>query len=65
MSIIRKPTRFYPLPQNIRDLDKPYAAAATARHIRIDSIFKEGFTPGDNPFINRAGSSPSDILSKL
>lgn len=64
MSVIRKPTRFYPLPQNIRDLDKPWSAAATARHTRVD-IFKEGFTPGDNPFVNRAGRSPSDILTKL
>ncbi len=63
--VIRKPKRRFPLPENIRDLDRPWSDVESARHIRIDHIFKHGFRTGDDPRIIRAPRSPSKILPKL
>ncbi|MCK5020530.1 MAG: hypothetical protein KAS32_26160 [Candidatus Peribacteraceae bacterium] len=64
--IIRKPTRLYPLPTNVRELDNPYPEIIRARHTRIP-VFKDGYDreSGDNPTIVKPPSSPSTILSDL
>lgn len=63
--IIRKPKRRFPLPTNIKELDKPWADVSTARNMRIDHIFKSGFSEGDDPRRSKPPKSPSDILTKM
>ena len=64
--IIRKPTRLYPLPTNIRELDTPYPEIIRGRHTRVET-FKEGYdvASGDDPRVESPAVSPSTILSKL
>ncbi len=63
--IIRKPIKLYPLPENLRDLDRPHGDAQL-RHTRVP-VFKEGYDreSGDNPMVVKPPRSPSNILSKL
>lgn len=63
---VRKPTRRYPLPQNLKELDNPWAGANENRYARVDR-FQEGYTidSGDNPMITPPSGSKSNILSKL
>ena len=64
--IIRKPRRLYPLPENIRQLDKPHPEVVALRHSRVP-VFKEGYDTesDDNPTIVPPPRSPSNILSEL
>lgn len=64
--IIRKPQRLYPLPINIRDLDKPWPSIIEKRHARV-SQFQKGYdtSSGEDPRIKSPAISPSKILSKL
>ena len=64
--VIRKPRRLYPLPNNVRELDRPYPEIIESRHTRVP-IFKEGYDKdsGDSPIVVRPPSSPSTILSDL
>lgn len=62
--VIRAPKRLYPLPVNIRDLDDPWPKENRRRYVRVD-VFREGFTPGDDPTRVNPNVSPSNILSKL
>ena len=64
--IIRKPQRLYPLPSNIRDLDKPWPSIIEGRHTRVN-IYQEGYnaSEGDDPTKASPAISPSSILSKL
>ena len=64
--IIKKPERLYPLPSNIRDLDKPWPSIIEGRHTRVN-IFQQGYdqSAGDDPTKSSPAISPSKILSKL
>ncbi len=64
--IIRKPERLYPLPSNIRDLDKPWPSIIAGRHARVN-IYQKGYSQsdGDDPTKASPAISPSNILSKL
>ena len=62
--IIRKPERLYPLPSNIRDLDKPWPSIIEGRHTRVN-IYQKGYEAGEDPTKSSPALSPSKILSKL
>jgi len=64
--IIRKPTKLYPLPEDLKELDTPHPEIVDARYSRV-VLFKEGYVvgSGDNPTVDTPAKSPSNILSKL
>lgn len=62
--VIRTPVRRYPLPKNIRELDKPWPDIIAKRHARVD-LFREGHSPEDDPTRVKPNISPSNILSKM
>ena len=63
-TIIRKPRRLYPLPDNLKELDRPWSEENYGRYARVD-IFQEGYKSGDDPTRKSPAISPSSILSKL
>jgi hypothetical protein len=66
--IIRKPRRLYPIPDNIRELDKPWADVIAKRHHRV-AIDREGYDKNDpennNPLVVPPGGIDSEILEKM
>jgi hypothetical protein len=46
--IIRKPTRLYPLPKKLRDLDEPNRGENLSRYVRVDR-FQDGYNTSKNP----------------
>ena len=62
--IEKSPTRRYPLPDDIKELDKPWADVDMRRNARVD-LFRKGHTAKDDPTRRKQNISPSKILSKL
>ena len=63
--IIIKPIRSYPLPKNLKELDRPWPDVAYNRHTRVH-VFQEGYSQseGDDPRIKKPPRSKSNLLSR-
>lgn len=62
--IIRRPTRPYPLPKRLKELDEPHSEADKRRYARVDR-FKDGYDPTEDPTRKDTRNRIKTIISKM